>query len=158
MKTTQLRVIGLLFAGALALSACSGGGAPSEDDGGPAPDATADAEDAADAEKEADASDGAGDGDSDVADTDALEEALGDRDIVLTALESALSSDNASGQWDGDVLTMSLDGDVDDEIQRFQHCRIVGGFLEDGDTLVLDYENGAIDCAEIEELEGQLIW
>lgn len=90
--------------------------------------------------------------------SDTLDEALGDRDILALSLESALSSDNATANWQRDTLTVSLDGDVEELTDKFSHCRIVGHFLVEGDTLILQYPNGSVDCADIPELEGQLIW
>lgn len=43
-------------------------------------------------------------------------------------------------------------------MQRFQHCRVVGHFFEEGETLILAFPNGSIGCADIPELEGRLIW
>ncbi len=88
----------------------------------------------------------------------ALDAAMDDRGVVAIAIEGALSGDNASVEWEGDTMTITLDGDVENEVKPFQHCRVVGHFLEEGDTLILTYPNGSIDCADIPELEGELIW
>lgn len=149
MNNRRITAVPLALGLLLSFAACSG-----DDEKGPAEKESATT--AAPApEGESDKDDGEGDG---AKGDDPLGEALEDRDLVLQALESALSKDNAKGNWDDDTLTMTLDGDVDNLMDKFPHCRQVGNFLEEGDTLILEYPNGSVDCADIPELEGQLIW
>lgn len=152
MRLQRFAAVPITLGLLLTFSACSG-----EDDE-KAVEKTPASTTAADTDATADTADDDGAGPLTEAEVNALDEALQDRDIVLPALESALSSSNAKGNWQGDVLTMSLDGDVDELTDKFSKCRIVGNFLEEGDTLILAYPNGSVDCADIPELEGQLIW
>lgn len=145
MSIPQTRVTLLIAAGLLALSGC--GNTP---DTGEEPPEQAEGAELVEGGEESQ--------ETDEAASSAPDEALSDRSLLIPALEGALKKHNASAAWDGDVLTMTLDGDVEDETQRFQHCRVVGHFLEEGEALILAFPNGSIDCADIPELEGQLIW
>ncbi len=156
MMITAFRPIALAAAAimlTLGLAACAAD-APADPGRTAAAADTADADDAAGAADAADAADVA-----DAADAAAEGSAGGasgapggrafdaSRGAVIKTIEIAFKSKNASATWNGDVLEVSLDGKAD-TVTASIPCRAVEAVIADGESVVLVYPDGTVDCAE----------
>lgn len=75
---------------------------------------------------------------------DSDEAVLSDRDVAVAAVEGALRSKDAKAVWDGDILRVTLDGDVESPTAYIQ-CSLEE-LMEEDQKIVFVYPNGEIDC------------
>ncbi len=68
-------------------------------------------------------------------------------DAVITALEAALASNNASAEWDGSEIVITLDGSTEDPT-AWLPCTAALGLIATDETARLVYADGELACAE----------
>ena len=75
-------------------------------------------------------------------------------DMVIQAIEGALSSKNASASWDGSVLKVKMDGSAE-SLTASIPCLAVEALLADGESAVLVFSDGELICADRPQLSNQ---
>lgn len=70
-----------------------------------------------------------------------------DDDIVIQAVEATFSDQNASAEWAGSTLRVTMDGSTED-IMAHIPCTAVEALLADGEDVVLVYDDGEFICAD----------
>lgn len=68
-------------------------------------------------------------------------------DIVIESIETTFASENATAQWDGSTLRVTMDGSVDDPTATLP-CSAINALLADGETSIISYDDGEVDCSD----------
>lgn len=69
------------------------------------------------------------------------------QDMVVQAVESTFSSDNATAEWAGSTLRVSMDGSADDPTASIP-CLALEALLADGEDAVIVFNDGELICAD----------
>lgn len=70
-----------------------------------------------------------------------------DDDVVIQAVEAALSSNDAQASWDGTTLRVEMSGSVDGPT-AFLYCSTLDALLADDETGVFVYDDGEAACVD----------
>lgn len=71
------------------------------------------------------------------------------RDSIAEAVAETYSSENATAEWEGDTLVVTMDGNTEDPLAGWTECRVVTGLVEEGDAVALIFPNGRLECADV---------
>lgn len=137
MHTSNTRT-GLALAAAcfaLALAACTSSTSAST---GPAPDTHSSAPAPAPENSSGDGSESDG------------EYAFGtNREQMAQAIEAAFTKQNGKVRWEGDTLTLSVDGSMTDVMPGFSECMVLDQLLEPDDITIIEFPDGTVACADV---------
>lgn len=68
---------------------------------------------------------------------------------IIPGIEGAFRSRNAKARWEGSVLHVKMDAKPDDIRPGWTECRVLSHFLKDGQTAVLEFPSGPLQCTEV---------
>ena len=68
---------------------------------------------------------------------------------IIPGIEAGFSDRNATGRWEGTVMHVKMSGDATTEMAGFSECRVLIHLLKEGQTAVVEFPNGAIQCSEV---------
>lgn len=127
---------------ALALAACDGDDAPKDDTPAAQPQESAEPDGAGTEPDEAGTETAASDDDGNEGRAfDSTD------DAVITAIEAALSGQNATARWEGSTIVIEVDGSIDDPTAGL-HCSAAHAVIADDEKAVMAYADGDFDCEE----------
>lgn len=61
-------------------------------------------------------------------------------------IEGAFASRNAKTRWKGQVIHVRMDGDASKSMAGWSECRVISHVLKDGQSSVLEFPNGTLEC------------
>lgn len=70
------------------------------------------------------------------------------RESIAEAVQSTFSSANAEAVWEGDTLVLTMDGDATEVRAGYLECSVVGGLVNEADSVAVVFPNGRVDCAQ----------
>lgn len=68
---------------------------------------------------------------------------------IIPGVESAFSDRKAKARWQGSVLHVKMEGDASKPMAGWSECRVLGHLLKEGETAVLEFPNGTLQCTEM---------
>ena len=68
---------------------------------------------------------------------------------IIPGIEAGFSDRNATGRWEGTVMHVKMSGDATTETAGFSECRVLVQLLKEGQTAVVEFPNGALQCSEV---------
>lgn len=71
------------------------------------------------------------------------------RDSIAEAVAQTYSSQNATAEWEGDTLVVTMDGDTEGPMAGWSECRVVTELVEEGDAVAFVFPSGRLECAEV---------
>lgn len=71
------------------------------------------------------------------------------RAILVIAVEGTYSARNAKARWQGDTLHVRMDAKANTPIPGWQECRVLTQLVEEADSVVVEFADGALDCDEV---------
>lgn len=71
------------------------------------------------------------------------------RDSISETIETTYEDENASVEWEGDTMVVTMDGDADAPMAAWTECRVISSFVLEGDSVAIEFPNGRLECAEV---------
>lgn len=71
------------------------------------------------------------------------------RDSISETIETTYEDENASVEWEGDTMVVTMDGDADTPMAAWSECRVISSFVLEGDSVAIEFPNGRLECAEV---------
>ena len=68
---------------------------------------------------------------------------------LVIAVEGTYSARHAKARWQGDTLHVRMDGKTNPIIPGWQECRVLTQLVKEGDSVVVEFADGALDCAQV---------
>lgn len=68
---------------------------------------------------------------------------------IIPGIEGAFRRRNAKARWQGTTLHVAMDGDATPAMAGWSDCRVISHLLKDGQTSVLEFPNGTLQCTEV---------
>ena len=68
---------------------------------------------------------------------------------IIPGIEAAFSDRNATGRWEGTVMHVKMTGDATTKMAGFSECRVLVQLLKEGQTAVVEFPNGTLQCTEV---------
>ena len=68
---------------------------------------------------------------------------------IIPGIEAGFSDRNATGRWEGTVMHVKMTGDATTTMAGFTECRVLVHLLKEGQTAVVEFPNGSVQCAEV---------
>lgn len=68
---------------------------------------------------------------------------------IIPGIEAAFSDRNATGRWEGTVMHVKMTGDASSKMSGFSECRVLVQLLKEGQTAVVEFPNGTLQCTEV---------
>ena len=71
------------------------------------------------------------------------------REQMAQAIETAFKNQNGKARWEGDTLTLSIDGSMTDVMPGFSECMVLDQLLEPEDITIIEFPDGQVACADV---------